>query len=154
MSRGNIFLVLVALAFATLIGPEQIPEEQGDISTKPQPIQTPQSPIHSNLGELRKNQIQIKDHAQINQQTFAREFRSQAINVGLFECLSQYQASPHSALYELVLLKSGVVLQVKESGRSQKLPKCAEDSMMNMTFPQTAESITSDSHTIIWRVDW
>jgi hypothetical protein len=155
MSGWNILFGVILLIWATPIGPEEMlePTPVGVSPQKPAP-----PPVHGTPAvrakELDRDKLRFKKTHGIDEAIFMREFKYQAQREGLFNCLNLTLPSPRSLLFEAVILKSGIVSQVDGSGTNRSLPGCARELMMRMRFPQSGATMSTESHTVIWRVDW
>lgn len=150
------FLILGALAFlrASLIGVEFLPKV--DLVIPLSAAEKPKIPIaHSNsLKKSTKPEFSLKSKNEIDIKLFLEEFRRQADEMGLFDCLNLYVSSPYSALFQAVMTRRGKLTSLEVSGIKNPLPDCARELISEMKFPKVAEPMSTESHKIIWRVDW
>ena len=153
MNPSVLILGILAFLWASLIGVEFLPKI--DLGN-PKSAADPMIPIaHSNsLKKSKKPEFSLKSKNEIDIKLFLEEFRRQADEMGLFDCLNLYVSSPYSALFQAVMTRRGELTSLEVSGIKNPLPDCARELISEMKFSKVAEPMSTESHKIIWRVDW
>jgi hypothetical protein len=155
MSTWLLVLGVLMLLWSTPIGPEDLPSDGVPTSAVPRPLTAPKPPTKPvSAKKIDRKKLHFGDLKEIDQEVFMREFKYQAERDGLFACLNASLPSPRSLLLEALILRSGVVTRMERSGPVKALPQCASDLLIKMKFPQSGATLESESHTVIWRVDW
>ena len=149
----NLWTVIIAVVVLRpdMIGPEELVEIAPDGPQKTSPQESSKNPKGKPWS---RDTLHLNDQTAIDQTVFLREFRRQAERDGLFACLSAAHASPGSILVGGTLLTTGAINDVHPVGTGISPPQCMPAIISKMKFPQTAKSLTTASHTVIWRVDW
>lgn len=154
MHISTLLLGIVSMLWSTEIGLEPLkslsPQDLPPRKSTGEVLK--QSP--TTLGQIPKPALRLESHQGIDSLQFLEEFQWQAKETGLFGCLNQALPGPKSALFQGIITKSGKMLRPEASIKEAAIPDCAQEAILRMEFPKTAASLTTNSHKIVWRVDW
>jgi len=139
---------------STLIGSEDLPKIHLEMA--PSTLERPQKSISDSPSPktLSRPEFALKSKTEMDIELFLKEFRRQAEETGLFECLNLNIPSPYSALFQAVITNAGELSSLQVIGIKEPLPDCARKSISAMNFSEVAKGMPTERHKMIWRVDW
>lgn len=152
---------LVAVAFIGLLWSDSIaddvphPQEIEQIAKPTSPPQSPESTKNLRAPRFPRGTLPTADGSGVNRKAFLAAFHRQA-NTELDSCFRLVAPSPSSITLVATLNKFGTLsnLHALDTSHRSSLPECLRTNILKMDFANAAKSMTRETVTVEWRIDW